>query len=209
MNEQEELIREIEQKGVRDPRVLKAIANTPRRLYVPEEQASLALVDRALPIGFDQTISQPSLVALITELAEIEPESVVLEVGGGSGYQASILAKLARRVVVIEQCTELALRARQAWKKEGLTNLVSVIGDGSLGYQPYAPYDAVVMSCAAPSPPTALMDQLSTNGGRLIAPIGGRESQRLTVYTRQGDELSVRHSVECAFVPLLGEGGYR
>lgn len=209
MNEQEELIREIEQKGVRDPRVLKAIANTPRRLYVPEDQAPLALVDRALPIGFDQTISQPSLVALITELAEVEPESVVLEVGGGSGYQASILAKLARRVVVVEQCAELALRARQAWKKEGLANIVLVIGDGSLGYQPYAPYDAVVMSCAAPSPPTALMDQLSTNGGRLIAPIGGRESQRLTVFKRDGNELSIRRLVECAFVPLLGEGGYR
>jgi len=192
--------------------VEEAMLAIPREVFVPEDQRPYAYEDRPLPIGFGQTISAPSVVARMTELLQVRKGQKVLEVGTGSGYQASILAWLVGEkghVWTIERIPELAARAKGAIESIGLGDRVTVIvGDGSLGYPEAAPYDRVVVTAAAPRPPHSLLSQLSVNG-RMVIPIGGRSSQVLTVFEKKGpDSYEEFYDLEVLFVPLVGAEGW-
>jgi len=192
--------------------VEEAMLAIPREVFVPEDQRPYAYEDRPLPIGFGQTISAPSVVARMTELLQVRKGQKVLEVGTGSGYQASILAWLVGEkghVWTIERIPELAARAKGAIGSIGLGDRVTVIvGDGSLGYPEAAPYDRVVVTAAAPRPPSSLLSQLSVNG-RMVIPIGGRSGQVLTVFEKKGpDSYEEFYDLEVLFVPLVGAEGW-
>lgn len=194
-------------RGIRDPRVLRAFAEVPRHLFVPEHARGLAYEDGPLPIGDGQTISQPLMVALMLEALELEGHEKVLDVGAGSGYQAALLGKLAREVVSVEVIETLVRMARNNLSKAGIDNVRVVQGDGSMGYAPEAPYDAIVVAAGSPTVPQALIDQL-VEGGRLVIPVGGRHGQScLRIRKRQG-HAEQEDLGACAFVPLVGQGGW-
>jgi protein-L-isoaspartate(D-aspartate) O-methyltransferase len=195
-------------RGVHDERLLEVLRRVPRHLFVPEEYARIAYTDSPLPIGHGQTISQPSIVALMTELLELEGEENVLEVGTGSGYQAALLAYLARQVHTIERHEELAEKAEKALKRLGLTNVLVHVGDGSLGLPKYAPYQAIMITAAAPRVPQPLFDQLS-EGGRLVLPEGGAGGQMLDRWRKQAAVYKQEHIAPVAFVPLRGQHGWK
>ena len=199
--------RQLRRRGIQDERVLAALEQVPRELFVPEELRGLAYDDAALPIGSGQTISQPYMVALICELLELTGTERVLDVGTGSGYQAAVLAELAADVVTIERLPELAVRAREALAAAGYGRVEVHIGDGTLGVPERAPYAAIAVAAAAPSVPEALYAQLEP-GGRLVVPVGG-SWQRLEVVVRTPEGPARQRSVSCRFVPLVGEQGYR
>jgi protein-L-isoaspartate(D-aspartate) O-methyltransferase len=194
--------------GLKDPRVIEALAQTPRHLLVPEGLRGGAYRDAALPIGDGQTISAPSVVAAMTEALELEGGETVLEIGTGSGYQTAILARLARRVVSIERVPRLAARARSALDRLGVTNALVHLGDGSAGRPQDAPFDAILVTAASPDVPQPLIDQLAA-GGRLVGPFGGRQEQRL-LRVRRGPEGDVVREVlgRCRFVDLVGAHGW-
>jgi protein-L-isoaspartate(D-aspartate) O-methyltransferase len=195
-------------RGIRDKRVLAAMSAIPRELFVPPADRSQAYADAALPIEAGQSISQPYIVARMTELLGVRPGARILEIGTGSGYQAAILATLGARVVSLERHPELAEEARRRLEQLGLGDAVEVrVADGSLGDPSGAPYDAIVVTAAAPSIPAALLDQLA-DGGRLVIPVGPRDRQRLVVVTRHGDEWEQRSDGDVVFVPLVGTGGW-
>lgn len=204
---------QLRRRGIRDERVLAAFLKVPRHLFVRPHDRWQAYEDHPLPIGYGQTISQPYIVALMTELLELRGDERVLEVGTGSGYQAAILAELAREVVTIERIPELAKRAQKVLSDLGYTNVRVLIGDGSLGVPEFAPYDAIIVTAAAPRPPKPLMEQLK-DGGRLVIPIGDRQLQELVRFIRRGDEWHEERYGPCLFVPLIGkeswgsEGGW-
>ena len=185
------------------PRVLAAMEAVPRDFFVPAHLRDAAWDDTALPIGHGQTISQPFIVALSLDLAEIEPEDTVLEVGTGSGYQSALLARLARRVYSLELSAELAATARARLSRLGVDNVEVREGDGFLGWPEHAPYDAIVVAAAPPDVPPALVDQLAP-GGRLVLPVGAdRWSQRLAVVSKDtGGAVSRRDTIRAAFVPM-------
>lgn len=195
-------------RGIRDERVLEAFRRVPRHLFVPEEYANIAYSDSPLPIGHGQTISQPYIVALMTELLELEGEENVLEVGTGSGYQAALLAYLARQVHTIERHTELAEKAEEILMRMGLTNVLVHVGDGSLGLPKYAPYQAMMITAAAPRVPQPIFDQLA-DGGRLVFPEGGAGGQMLKRWRKQGSGYTQEHITPVAFVPLRGQHGWK
>lgn len=195
-------------RGVHDERLLDALRCVPRHLFVPEEYAHIAYSDSPLPIGHGQTISQPYIVALMTELLELEGEENVLEVGTGSGYQAALLAFLARQVHTIERHEELAENAEKVLRGLGLTNVLVHVGDGSLGLPKYAPYQAIMITAAAPRVPQPLFDQL-VEGGRLVLPEGGAGGQMLNRWRKQGGEYAQEHIAPVAFVPLRGQHGWK
>ena len=200
---------QIEMRGVHDPDVLSALRTVPRHLFVPPAVEDRAYDDAALAIGYGQTISQPYIVALMTVLAEVNLRTRVLEVGSGSGYQTAILAELADRVYTIERRRELEERARLVLAKLGYHNVTTVLGDGSLGLPEEAPFDRIVVTAAAPTPPAPLLEQLA-EGGRLVVPIGpAGGDQVLVVVTRTAAGLHAVESIPCRFVPLVGESGYR
>ncbi len=204
------LIQHIREKGVRDERVLEAIRRVPRHLMVPEEYRWQAYIDHALPIGEGQTISQPSLVATMTELLELRGVERVLEIGTGSGYQAAILILLCRELVTVERFPRLALRAYRVLTALRFAPSVQVIGDGTRGFPPMAPYDRIIVTAGAPpSIPPPLLEQLSPNEGRLLLPLGSRTHQVLTLIIKRGQQLSTRTCGECVFVPLVGEYGWQ
>jgi protein-L-isoaspartate(D-aspartate) O-methyltransferase len=208
--EREQLIQLIREKGVRDERVLDAIRRVPRHLMVPEEYRQHAYIDHALPIGEGQTISQPSLVATMTELLALQGDERVLEIGTGSGYQAAILTLLCRELVTVERFPRLALRAFQLLTALHFPPFVLVIGDGTCGFPPLAPYDRIVVTAGAPgSVPPPLLEQLSPHNGRLLLPLGSRTHQVLTLIIKQGDRLFTRTYGECVFVPLVGKYGWQ
>jgi protein-L-isoaspartate(D-aspartate) O-methyltransferase len=195
-------------RGIRDERVLAAMGAIPREWFVPASDQSHAYADAALPIEAGQSISQPYIVARMTELLAIRPGDRVLEIGTGSGYQAAILASLGARVVSLERHAELADEARRRLERLGLADTVEVrVEDGSLGDPTGGPFDGIVVTAAAPSIPGALLDQLA-NGGRLVIPVGPRDRQRLVVVTRHGNEWEQRSDGEVVFVPLVGAGGW-
>jgi protein-L-isoaspartate(D-aspartate) O-methyltransferase len=201
--------RQLAGRGIRDPRVLAAMAKVPREAFLPESRRGLAYADEALPIAAGQTISQPYIVALMTELLATTEGQRVLEIGTGSGYQAAILAELGCRVVSIERLPELADAARERLEGLGYGEAVDVrVGDGTLGDPAGAPYPRIVVTAAAPQVPDPLRDQLDPDGGRLVIPVGRRWSQMLLVVERRGDEWTERSAGECVFVPLVGEGGF-
>lgn len=194
-------------RGIRDGRVLDAFARVPRHLFVPEHLRSMAYDDTPLPIGHGQTISQPLMVALMLEALELSGGERVLDVGSGSGYAAALMAELAREVVTVEVIPELARLAQRNLERAGYDRVEVVLGDGSLGYAPGAPYDAVMVAAGAPDIPRALTDQLA-DGGRLVVPVGSRLGQSCLRIRRMGDRFLREDLGACAFVPLVGEQGW-
>ncbi len=199
-----EIARQVRDRGVTNARVLSAIARFDRSRFIPPESRSEALADRAVPIGMDQTISQPFMVGKMTEELDLRPTDRVLEVGTGSGYQAAILSAMAREVVTIERLTTLSLRARSILDGLGITNVRFAIGDGSLGLPEFAPYDRILVTAGAPGIPAALFEQLA-DGGRLVAPIGDEHTQQLTVVRKKKGKPLIRTFFPCRFVKLIGE----
>ena len=196
-------------RGIRDERVLAALLEVPRDQFVPDWQRGAAYADEALPIPAGQTISQPYMVARMTELLGVGPGDRVLEIGTGSGYQAAVLATLGCRVTTIERHAELAAAARERLVRLGFGELVEVrVGDGSLGDPEGAPWPAIVVTAAAPAVPVPLREQLDPDGGRLVVPVGSRERQDLILVTRRGDEWVELNDGPCVFVPLVGEAGF-
>ena len=192
-------------RGLRDPRLLAAFESVPRHLFVLEDYRYFAYEDGPLPIGFEQTISQPYIVALMTNLLQLNGDERVLEVGTGSGYQAAILAHMAHEVHTIEFLPELAARAKRLLSD--YPNVFCHVGDGSLGWQEAAPYDAIIVTAAAPKTPQPLLDQLM-DGGRLVIPVGKRGYQILEVWTRHENQFDCDEMIEVAFVPLQGKYGW-
>jgi protein-L-isoaspartate(D-aspartate) O-methyltransferase len=198
---------QIRKRGVSSPRVLEAMSAVPRHEFVPTEFRSDAYADKPLPIGEGQTISQPYMVAAMTEALEPTGSERVLEIGTGSGYQAAVLSLLAREVVTVESHTSLALSAQERLTDLGYTNVHVHNGDGSAGFPDAAPYDAILVTAAAPEIPSVLAGQLR-EGGRLVIPVGSREDQELVQARKEGGELKTRTLFGCRFVPLLGRYGW-
>jgi protein-L-isoaspartate(D-aspartate) O-methyltransferase len=194
-------------RGVRDPRVLQAMSEVPRHLFVPEALRGRAYDDEPLPIGLRQTISQPYMVALMLEAMELTGSERVLEVGTGSGYQAALLGELAREVWSVEIIPELADGARRLMADLGYSNVHAVVADGSIGLPAHAPYDAIVVAAGAPEVPAALVRQLA-QGGRLLVPVGGSDHQMLQRIRRDGAATTTEALLSCAFVPLVGAQGW-
>ncbi|MCS7253157.1 MAG: protein-L-isoaspartate(D-aspartate) O-methyltransferase [Armatimonadota bacterium] len=195
-------------RGIKDERVLKAFMEVPRHRFVLPENIKEAHEDHPLPIGFGQTISQPFMVATMTEALSLRGDEKALEVGAGSGYQAAILGKLCKEVYAIERIPELAERAKRTIEELGYTNVHIVVGDGTLGLPEHAPYDAIVVSAAAPDIPPALIEQLS-DGGRLVIPVGSQYSQVLIRVTKSGGRIKREEICACVFVPLIGKYGWQ
>jgi protein-L-isoaspartate(D-aspartate) O-methyltransferase len=198
---------QIAARGIKDPRVLDAMRAVPRHHFVPPYQAASAYRDSPLPIGQGQTISQPYIVALMTEMLELTGDERVLEVGTGSGYQAAVLARLAAAVISVERFPALAQEARDRLEQLGIDNVRVEVGDGSLGWPPDAPYDAIIVTAASPEIPSPLEQQLA-EGGRMVVPTGPRWTQQLVRVRRQGDKIQRETMIGVAFVPLIGAHGW-
>jgi protein-L-isoaspartate(D-aspartate) O-methyltransferase len=195
-------------RGVKDRRLIEAMQKVPRHIFVEEAMAAQAYNDKPLPIGEKQTISQPYMVALMTELLELKGNEKVLEIGTGSGYQAAILACLADRVYTIERIRSLVLRARKALDSLGYFNVNIKIADGTVGWKEEAPFDAIIVTAAAPDIPGELIDQLAV-GGKLVIPVGDQVDQTLLRITKQKDGSIVREDlIGCRFVKLIGKYGW-
>ncbi|HET9344626.1 MAG TPA: protein-L-isoaspartate(D-aspartate) O-methyltransferase [Candidatus Limnocylindrales bacterium] len=201
--------RQLRSRGIADERVLLAMGQVPREEFVRPSERGLAYADEALPIEAGQTISQPYMVARMTELLAPRAGDRVLEIGTGSGYQAAILALLGATVLSIERQPELAALARERLARLGLAGAVEVrIGDGSVGDPGGAPWDGIIVTAAAPSIPAPLREQLSPDGGRLVIPVGDRRRQDLLLVTRRGNEWLEKNDGPCVFVPLVGAEGF-
>jgi protein-L-isoaspartate(D-aspartate) O-methyltransferase len=195
-------------RGVSHERVLAVMGTLPRELFIPEWRRDLAYADEAVPIQAGQTISQPYIVARMTELLAPEPGDRVLEIGTGSGYQAAVLAMLGCQVTTFERQPELAASARERLARLGFSDRVEVrLADGSLGDPDAQPYPRIIVTAAAPRIPDTLREQLADEG-RMVIPVGSRDRQDLLVVTRHGDEWEERSDGACVFVPLIGEGGF-
>jgi protein-L-isoaspartate(D-aspartate) O-methyltransferase len=201
------LVETLRRQGIRDMTVLRAFGETPRHLFVPEAMRQRAYDDVSLPIGHGQTISQPSTQATFLEALNLQGRERVLEVGTGSGYQAALLSEVVEHVVSVERIGDLADRARAALEAAAIANVMVVVGDGSLGWRPGAPYDAILVAAASPDIPEPLVGQL-VDGGRLIVPLERDGAQELTRVTRRGAELETESLGEARFVPLLGRYGH-
>ena len=192
---------------IRDERVLAAMAHVPRECFVPAEEQHLAYEDRPLPIGLDQTISQPFIIALMTEALELTGNEKVLEIGTGSGYQAAILAELARHVVTTERLPALAESAKRVLDSLGYTNIEVHLAEETLGWLKEAPYDGIIVTAAAPKVPVDLLAQLAING-RLVIPVGSRYVQELYKITRQRRKNIIQNLGGCRFVSLIGKDAW-
>ena len=199
--------RQIEARGIQNPRVLAAMREIPRHIFIPPPYDRSAYEDSPLPIGNGQTISQPYIVALMTDLIRPEPNDNVLEIGTGCGYQAAILATLVKKVTSIERIPAVAELARSNLNAFGISNVEIITSDGTLGYPENAPYNRIIITAATPSVPKPLIDQLAENG-RLVAPVGGREIQELVVLSRRNGVISTELHGGVRFVPLIGEHGW-
>jgi protein-L-isoaspartate(D-aspartate) O-methyltransferase len=199
---------QLRSRGIADEHVLAAMADVPREAFLPDRYRDLAYADGAVPIDAGQTISQPYMVARMTELLRVRPGDLVLEIGTGSGYQAAVLARLGARVLSFERQSELAAQARERLDALGYGGAVEVrMGDGSLGAVDDGPYDGIVVTAGAPRVPAALREQLR-DGGRLVVPVGPRDRQDLRVVERRGSEWLDWSEGPCVFVPLVGQGGW-
>lgn len=199
---------QIAARGIRDPRVLAVMKEIPRHLFVPPPYDKSAYQDCPLPIGNGQTISQPYIVALMTELLMAQPSDNILEIGTGCGYQAAILSGLVRKVTTMERIPEVAGLARANLTMLGSKNIDVIVGDGTRGYQQNAPYNGIIITAATPSVPLPLFEQLA-EGGRLVAPVGGHEIQELIRLRKTGGSITEEHHGGVRFVPLIGECGWR
>ena len=198
---------QIADRGIRDPRLLAAMAEVPRHLFVPPQYDRDAYADAPLPIGNGQTISQPYIVALMTELLHLGPGDRVLEIGAGSGYQAAILARLAATVITIERIGAVAAQARANLAAVGAKNVEVIEGDGTLGYPASAPYNGILVTAATPTIPQPLTEQLADRG-RLVAPVGGRAVQDIVILERHGSRYREERREGVRFVPLIGKYGW-
>jgi protein-L-isoaspartate(D-aspartate) O-methyltransferase len=203
-----QLVETLQRKGIRDLAVLRAVRMVPRHLFVPESVRHRAYDDAALPIGSGQTISQPWVQARYLELLSLTGRERVLEVGTGSGYQTALLAMVCDAVFSVERIPALAQRARATLEAAGIRNVTVLVGDGTLGWRPFAPYDAILVAAASPEIPAPLVQQLAP-GGRMVIPLGDRANQTLTLARREGDQLRTTTVADVRFVPLLGEFGFR
>lgn len=205
----EEMVRrQIEARGVTDPAVLEAMRRVPRHLFVSEALRDQAYGDYPLPIGEQQTISQPYIVAEMTQALALDQDSRVLEIGTGSGYQAAILAQIAYRVFTIERIRSLYLRARRLFDELKLFNIVTRYGDGSKGWEEESPFDAILLTAGAPRVPEVLLKQLKP-GGRLVAPVGNEHTQKLVRIVREKTGFRETRLGGCRFVKLVGEHGWK
>jgi protein-L-isoaspartate(D-aspartate) O-methyltransferase len=203
-----QLIETIRDQGIDELEILRAFDLTPRHLFLPESAQHRAYEDAPLPIGFGQTASQPSLQALYLKLLKLQPDDRVLEIGTGSGFQTALLAHLAEHVYSVERIRELSQRARNVIDSLRLTNVALLVGDGTIGWSRYSPYDAILVSAGAPSVPQALLDQLA-HDGRLLIPVGTLEEQQLTMYRKTDAGIEREEVARCVFVPLLGKYGWQ
>ena len=199
--------RQLRRRGIGDERVLAAMGEVPREAFLPAGLREQAYEDSALPIGEEQTISQPWIVAAICQALELDGSELVLEVGTGSGYSAAVLARLAAHVVSIERHESLSQEATRVLEALGFRNVEIVVGDGSLGAPQRAPFDAIAVHAAAPAPPPALIGQLAA-GGRLVVPVAAEDADVLTLLRRAGDRIETTNLGPCRFVPLIGEEGF-
>lgn len=206
----EKLVEHLRRRGIRDERVLSAMLKVPRHLFVPPELTEEAYNDYPLPIGCGQTISQPYIVALMTEALEVRENHRVLEIGTGSGYQCAILAELAKEVYSVERIPELALKAQKVLSLLGYNNVRIKIDDGTLGWPEYAPYDRIIVTAGAPKIPEPLLEQLD-KGGIMVIPVGDEYSQELLVVTKltEDGKVKIKSLGGCVFVKLRGEYGWK
>lgn len=204
----EKLIRTLRDKGITDERVLDAFRKVPRHLFVDGAMYAQAYDDNALPIGCGQTISQPSIVACMTQLLELKKDEKILEIGTGSGFQTAILAQFSRRVYTIERNNVLGEAARKRLREMGYLNVVFKIGDGTCGWQQNAPFDKIIVTAGAPVVPKTLSDQLAV-GGRMVIPTGDRNNQELYIFDKTTEGLrQTTKAGNVVFVPLIGEHGW-
>ncbi len=199
---------QIKARGINSPAVINAMEKVPRHLFVPDDSQIYAYEDHPIGIGYGQTISQPYMVALMTELLDLKPTDKVLEIGTGSGYQTAILAEIAEKVISIERLKELATSAQERLEKLGYKNVTVICGDGSLGYEKEAPYDAILVTAGSPDVPDTLKKQLK-DSGRLVIPVGSTSLQFLLKIIRNGDKYITEKHTSCIFVPLIGEKGWK
>lgn len=200
--------RQLEPRGIRDPLVLEAMGAVPREVFLPPERRHLAYSDQAVPIGQGQTISQPYMVAAMTEALRPRPGDQVLEVGTGSGYQTAVLARIVAEVFTVERFEPLSEAARRTLDSLDVANVRYRVGDGSLGWPEEGPFDGILVTAGAPRVPDVLKEQLSDDGGRLVIPVGPRSTQELVRYVKEGTEIVAEHLMACRFVPLVGEEGW-
>ena len=200
--------KQIISRGITDARVLEAMKKVPRHLFLNPAMHHNAYSDNALPIEANQTISQPYIVAIMTQSLQLTGKERVLEIGTGSGYQAAILAELSRKVFTIERIPSLAQKARDRLEALGYRNVAVLTGDGTLGRAEFSPFDRIIITAAAPDIPGSLIKQLSDNGC-LVAPVGGRDLQTLRIVHKEGGELSEYDLIGCTFVPLIGKSGWK
>lgn len=194
-------------RGVKDERVIESMLKVERHLFVDSAFRPRAYKDTPLPIGNGQTISQPYMVALMTESLSIGPDDRVLEIGTGSGYQAAVLANLCQSVFSVERDPMLAKRARKVFDELKIHNIAIRVGDGTMGWREYAPYDGVIVTAGAPMMPQDLLNQVK-EGGRIVIPVGDIKNQRLCIYQKNGDKFDFSEVCSCTFVPLIGKEGW-
>ena len=202
-----QLIETIREQGVNKLEVLRAFDLVPRHIFLPDAVRHRAYEDAPLPIGYGQTASQPSLQALYLQLLRLQPSDRVLEIGTGTGYQTALLSHLASQVYSVERVRELSVRARVVIDALRLRNVALLVGDGTIGWSRYAPYDAILVTAAAPAVPPALVEQLAP-GGRMLIPIGDRNEQTLTLFVQTAGGTTREDITACTFVPLLGRFGW-
>ncbi len=194
-------------RGITDKNVINAMNKVPRHLFVPDNKKHLAYDDCPLPIGEGQTISQPFMVAIMTERLNLDDRSKVLEIGTGSGYQTAILAEIAKEVYTVERLESLSLKAQNILKLLGYQNIFFKIGDGTLGWEENSPYDGIIVTAAAPVVPESYKNQLK-DGGRLVIPVGDKYTQSLQVIIKKDGKFIEQQEFLCAFVPLIGKEGW-
>lgn len=201
------VVDQLKGRGIRDERVLDAMERVQRHLFVGEDMQGRAYDDCALPIGEGQTISQPYMVGLMTELLELKGDERVLEVGTGSGYQTAVLSLLASEVYSVERIHSLASRAEKLLKDLDYRNVHIIMSDGTLGLKEHAPFDGIIVTAGAPEVPNKYLEQLKVNG-RLVIPVGSRYSQILYRIKKTSTDIEKKSSTACVFVPLIGENGW-
>jgi protein-L-isoaspartate(D-aspartate) O-methyltransferase len=195
-------------RGVENTRVIQAMKKVPRHLFIDKTYYHQAYNDYPLPIGQNQTISQPYMVASMTELLELKGDERVLEIGTGSGYQTAILALLCSKVYSVERISELTRKARLTLKQLGFSNINLIVRDGTLGWPEFAPYNGIIVTAGAPEIPDALIEQLANNG-RMVIPVGNEASQTLNFVEKHKGRIYRKESFGCTFVPLVGKGGWK
>ncbi len=200
--------KQLRARGIRSEAVLDAMGQVPREWFLPPGQQHLAYRDQAVPLSQGQTVSQPYMVAVMTEALQLLPGDRVLEIGTGSGYQTAVLCRLAAEVFTVERIPELADEAQAILQELGHANVHFLVGDGTLGWPDEAPFDAILVTAGAPDAPTSLKSQLAEDGGRLVVPVGDRYIQELIRITRHGNRFDSEDLLACRFVPLLGAEGW-